>query len=144
MKALFLNLSILALLITSISCNSVNGKEEKKESETVQSETVQSEKVEAFYFHAIRRCATCEAVEEVAKSYIVENYTDKVSFVSINREEEENAKLVEKYEITGQTLLIVYGDKVVNLTTEAFMNARSNPDKLKELIKSTIDSFLAK
>lgn len=138
MKALFLNLSILALLITSIACNSVNGKEEKKESEIKQ-----SEKVEAFYFHATRRCATCEAVEEVAKGYIVENYTDKVSFVSINREDEESAKLVEKYEITGQTLLIVYGDKVVNLTTEAFMNARSNPDKLKELIKSTIDSFLA-
>lgn len=139
MKVLFLNLSILALLITSISCNSVNGKEEKKESEIIQ-----SEKVEAFYFHATRRCATCQAVEEVSKSYIVENYTDKVSFVSVNREEEENAKLVEKYEITGQTLLIVYGDKVVNLTTDAFMNARSNPDKLKELIKSTIEPFLAK
>lgn len=138
MKALFLNLSILALLITSVSCNSVNGKEEKKDSEIVQ-----SEKVEAFYFHATRRCATCEAVEKVAKSYIEENYTDKVSFVSVNREEDENAKLVEKYEIIGQTLLIVYGDKVVNLTTGAFMNARTNPDKLKELIKSTIDPFLA-
>lgn len=139
MKALFLNLSILALLITTISCNSVNGKEEKKDSEIIQ-----TEKVEAFYFHATRRCATCEAVEKVAKGYIEENYTDKVSFVSINREEEENAKLVEKYEITGQTLLIVNGDKVVNLTTDAFMNARTNPDKLKELIKSTIDPFLAK
>lgn len=138
MKALFLNLSILALLITSISCNSVNGKEEKKEPEVIQ-----NEKVEAFYFHATRRCATCEAVEKVTKDYIEENYTDKVSFVSVNREEEENAELVEKYEITGQTLLVVYGDKVVNLTTDAFMNARTNPDKLKEIIKSTIDPFLA-
>lgn len=138
MKTLLLNLSILALLITSISCNPANGKEEKKETEVTK-----SDKVEAIYFHATRRCATCEAVEEVAKSYITENYTDKVSFTSVNREEEENAKLVEKYEITGQTLLIVNGEKVVNLTTDAFMNARSNPDKLKELIKSTIDTFLA-
>lgn len=139
MNSIFLNLSIFILLVSSISCNSVEGKEEKKE-EVVAT----GDKVEVYYFHAVRRCATCEAVEKVSKEYIEENYASKVSFVSINREEEVNANLVAKYEITGQTLLIVSGENVVNLTTEAFLNARSNPEKLTEQIKSTIDSLLAK
>ena len=138
MKYIFSSLSILVLLVTSISCNSGTNKEEKSEAIITG-----SEKVEAYYFHATRRCATCEAVEGVSKAYIEENYNNEVSFVLINREEEENNALVEKYEITGQTLLIVSGEKVVDLTTEAFLNARSNPDKLKYLIKATIDPLLA-
>lgn len=98
--------------------------------------------VTAYYFHATRRCATCQAVEKVSKEYIENNYKGTVNFISINREEEQNKDLVEKYEIAGQTLLIVFGDEVVNLTTDAFMNARSNPEKLEEIIKSTIDSHL--
>jgi hypothetical protein len=36
----------------------------------------------------------------------------------------------------------VFDDEVVNLTTEAFMNARSNPEKLEEKIKTTIAEYL--
>jgi hypothetical protein len=96
----------------------------------------------AYYFHATRRCATCQAVEKVSKEYIEENYAGIVNFISINREEDQNKELVEKYEIAGQTLLLVFEDEVVNLTTDAFMNARSNPEKLEELIKTTIDERL--
>ncbi len=96
----------------------------------------------AYYFHATRRCATCQAVEKVSKEYIEANYEGIVNFISINREENQNKELVEKYEIAGQTLLIVFGDEVVNLTTDAFMNARSNPEKLEEIIKNTIDERL--
>ena len=38
--------------------------------------------------------------------------------------------------------LFVKGDQKVDLTTDGFMNARSNPDKLKEKIKETVDSLL--
>ena len=60
----------------------------------------------------------------------------------INREEEKNNPLIKKHKISGQTLLIICGEKVVNLTNEAFLNARTNPDKLKIKIKSTIDSMM--
>ena len=98
--------------------------------------------VTAYYFHATSRCVTCKAVEDVSKEAIKEYYGDKVSFVVINREENKDNPLVQKYEISGQTLLIVKGDKAVNLTNEAFLNARTNPDKLKNLIKSTIDAMI--
>ena len=98
--------------------------------------------VKAYYFHATRRCATCEAVEKVTKQTISEKYNGKVEFVSINREKAENEAMVEKYKVNAQTLLLVKGDKKVDLTSAAFMYARNKPEKLEAKLKSTIDSML--
>ncbi len=98
--------------------------------------------VKAYYFHATHRCATCKAVEAVSREAIKEFYGNKVTFESINSEKENDNPLIQKYKVSGQTLLIVNGKKQVNLTNEAFMYARTNPDKLKSKIKSTIDSML--
>lgn len=97
--------------------------------------------VKAYYFHATRRCATCQAVESVTKEALKAYYGEKVPFQSINREEDSKNALIEKYKISGQTLLVVNGDKVVNLTNDAFLNARTNPEKFKAKLKSTIDSM---
>ncbi|MFH1000224.1 MAG: nitrophenyl compound nitroreductase subunit ArsF family protein, partial [Bacteroidota bacterium] len=96
--------------------------------------------VKVYYFHATRRCETCLAVENVSIKAVEEYYGDKVFFESINRETDK--LLVNKYQISGQTLLIIKGDKKVDLTNDAFLNALSNPDKLKSKIKSTIDSMM--
>ncbi|MBU1013853.1 MAG: hypothetical protein KKG99_12695 [Bacteroidetes bacterium] len=109
---------------------------------TKSDQTQNVNQVKAYYFHANTRCVTCKAVEDVAKEAIEEYYGDKVSYVVINREEDKDNPLLKKYEISGQTLLIVKGEKAVNLTNEAFLNARTNPDKLKGKIKSTIDSMM--
>lgn len=101
-----------------------------------------TQNVKAYYFHANTRCVTCKAVEDVSKEVINEFYADKVSFEVFNREMDENKALVEKFQISGQTLIIVKGDKIVNLTNEAFLNAKNNPDKFKLKLKSTIDSLL--
>ncbi|MGQ1947580.1 nitrophenyl compound nitroreductase subunit ArsF family protein [Geofilum sp. OHC36d9] len=101
-----------------------------------------SSEVKAYYFHTTRRCATCQAVEKVSKEAIKEYYGDKVIFQSINSDEDKNNELVSKYKISGTALLIVNGDKTVNLTNDAFLNARNNPDKLKSKLKSTIDSMM--
>lgn len=97
--------------------------------------------VKAYYFHATRRCVTCQAVEKVTKEALKEHYGDQVAFLSIDREEDSENPLLEKYKVNGQTLLIVSGDKVKNLTNDAFLNARTNPDKFKAKLKSTIDSM---
>jgi len=98
--------------------------------------------VMAYYFHATRRCATCEAVEKVSRETLKEQYGDKVAFKSINREENKDNPLVKKYEINAQTLLIVKGDEKVDLTNKAFLNARSNPKKLQKDIITTVDKML--
>ena len=98
--------------------------------------------VKAYYFHATRRCATCQAVETVTKEALKEYYGGKVVFQSIDRDEDSKNPLIKKYKVSGQTLLIVNGDKAVNLTNDAFLNARTNPDKLKAKIKLTIDPMI--
>lgn len=99
------------------------------------------ENVKVYYFHGTRRCATCNAVEKVTREALNEYYQDKIEFQSINRELDKNMKMVRKYKISSSTLIIVNGDKVENITNEAFMNARSNPEKLKAKVKETIESI---
>lgn len=99
-------------------------------------------KVAAYYFHTSRRCETCKAVEAVSKEAAEEYSKAKVPFLSVDVEDESQQALVEKYKVSGQTLLIVGKGKTVDLTTDAFINARSNPDKLKAKIKETIDTML--
>lgn len=94
--------------------------------------------VKVYYFHNTRRCATCKAVESVTKEALKEYYNNKVPFESVNIEEKANKEFVKQYKVAGQTLLIVGKGKPQNITNVAFMNARSNPKKLKAKIKSII------
>ncbi len=105
-------------------------------------ETQKSGEVKAYYFYGNVRCVTCEAVEKVSKEAIAAYYGDKVTFESINREEEKNKTLVAKYKVSGTALIIDNGEKTVNLTNDAFLNARTKPEKLKSKLKSTIDSMM--
>lgn len=97
--------------------------------------------VEVYYFHATNRCVTCEAVEAVTKEALKQYYGDKIVLKPINRDEDKSNPLIKKHKIAGQTLLFLKGDKTVNLTNYAFMNARTNPDKLKKKIKETVDKM---
>lgn len=144
MRVLIFNLTIVTVLFSVVFCNSVAGNEGKKETKIIQ-----SEKVEVYYFHYTRRCVTCTTVENETKAALEELYAEemkneKVIFKAFNLDEASSEEIAEKLEISGQTLLVVAGDKKENLTTIAFMNAKSNPEKLREIIKSTIDSFLEK
>ncbi len=130
--------SILSLMIL-VGMVAVSAQNQNKE---IASSNQDETSVKAYYFHATNRCVTCKAVEAVSIEVINESYADKVSLKIFNREKDENKALVEKYQISGQTLLIVKGDKVINLTNEAFLNARSNPEKFKLKLKSTLDSLL--
>jgi len=131
----FLTITLIALSI-NFSCTAQANKTEKKET------TVQSENVEVFYFHYTRRCATCNAVEDVTKEAIEAYYDDDVFFVSYNLDETDGKEKAEEIGISGQTLIIVSGENKINITNEGFMNARTNPEKLKEIIKEKIDPLV--
>ncbi len=130
MKKLFIVLSLVIIAgIATLSAQNAETKQQKTD-------------VKVYYFHLTHRCATCQAVEAVAKESLNDLYGNKVLFESINIENEEDNPLIKKYKVSGQTLLIIKGDKVVDLTNQAFMNARTNPDKYKAKIKSTIDPII--
>lgn len=97
--------------------------------------------VKVLYFHFTRRCKTCNAVEDVAKQTVLELNNDEIDFADYNLDNASGKEQGKKYKVSGQTLLIVSGNKKVNITTNAFMYARSNPDKLKALIKDEIEKL---
>lgn len=153
MKKIAITLSLMLFIGLGMSfgqCNKSNdvlssnkGCCSKAKTEKCQSETeVADTDVMVYYFHATRRCATCESVEKVTKETLKEKYGEKVAFKSINREENKDNPLVKKYKINAQTLLVVKGEETVDLTTKAFLNAKSSPEKLEKDIIATVDKML--
>jgi hypothetical protein len=106
-----------------------------------------TKKIEVYYFHFTRRCMTCNNVEKVSKEAVEQQYADKVkagelTFKSINLDEKDGEAIGAKLKVEGQTLLIVSGDKRVDLTDKGFLYANNSPEKLKAEIKKAIDGML--
>ncbi len=125
------------LMIGSWSCNAQTSKKAGPKS------TV-SAKVEVYYFHFTRRCNTCLSVEENAKKAVELLYADKVktgeyTFTGINLDDENSKAIAEKLGIGGQTLLVVCGDKKIDITDKGFMNAH-DLEKMKEEIKNAVNN----
>ena len=132
---------VLLILPLFLSCNAQNTENKDQQA------SVKSEEISVYYFHFTRRCATCNAVEEQTNEILNELYADQVEsknivFKSLNLEESDSKEIAEKLGVSGQALLFVKGDQKIDLTTDGFMNARSNPEKLKEKIKKTVDGLL--
>ena len=136
MKAIKVLLLVLMAISLNIDCSAESNKKEGITNVT------KSEKVNVYYFHYTRRCMTCNAVESVSKKAITELYGDKVSFAGYNLDEKAGEAKGKEIGVSGQTLIIVAGEKKINLTNEGFMNAKSNPEKLKQIIKEKIDPLL--
>jgi hypothetical protein len=130
-------IALIMLLGIGLSCTANANKEENKKEEIRQAETV-----EVYYFHNTRRCATCKAVESVTKKAVETMENEKVSFTELNLEKPEGEKKAKELGISGQTLLIVCGDKKVNITQKGFMYARSKPEKLKEIVLEKVNELL--
>ncbi len=130
----FLIIAIVALSM-NFSCTAQANKNEKEET------TVKAENVEVFYFHYSRRCVTCTNVENFTRDIVYELYGDDVIFDAFNLEKADGKQKGNKLGISGQTLVIVKGDKKIDITAEGFMNTR-NPEKLKQIIKGKIDPLL--
>ena len=132
-KIIFLSYAIVLMMSSFMSTAQTSAK-------TTQTST--SAKVEAYYFHLTTRCVTCKAVEAEAKKDLEALYGAKVTFQAINIEDDANKAIVAKLKIEGQTLLLVKGDKKINLTNEGFLYARTNPEKFKSIIKDKVDGLL--
>ncbi|MDC1105892.1 nitrophenyl compound nitroreductase subunit ArsF family protein [Prolixibacteraceae bacterium] len=102
------------------------------------------DEIEILYFHFTQRCSTCLAIEQEVKKDIemeIEMNHKPYSFQSINIDNKDTKDIVEAYHIEGQTLLVIKGDKIVNLTDESFQYADYHPDKLAKLLLKTLESI---
>jgi len=127
---------LIAFSVTVISCQAQT---EKGKSST---SSAKSEKVEVYYFHYSQRCVTCKAVESVSQQAVSELDNNQVNFMAYNLDDQDGQEKGKQLNISGQTLLIVSGDTRLNLTNEGFLYARTDPEKLKSMIKEKIKPLL--
>ena len=140
MKNTVNTLLMLATFISIIACG-------KSTSQQKDESKVSAGTVEVYYFHYTRRCATCQAVENVTREALESNYAKeikdgKVVFKSVNLDEKSSEEIAAKYQVGMQTLLIVKGDQKNDMTDTGFKYARTEPDKLKQEIKNVIDKLI--
>jgi thiol-disulfide isomerase/thioredoxin len=109
---------------------------------TAKTQKEEKSKVDVYYFHTNTRCVTCKAVESEAQEDIKELFGKDVSFASYNLDEAAGEVKGKELGVNSQTLLVVKGDKKINLTNEGFLYARTNPDKFKEIINKKIRPLL--
>lgn len=104
-NALFLHsilITSLLLMATVAMCSAA---------ETNSSGSSAVEKVEVYHFHPTNGCRTCTAIGDYAEQTVKQYYsteleTKKMVFDHINFQEQKNADLVEKFEVTGSSLMI--------------------------------------
>lgn len=137
------NLAIFSLAFTMmLSCLSCSSQTNKK----TDTKSIASAKVEVYYFHFTRRCNTCIAVEENAKSAVESLYAAQVkkgeyTFKGLNLDDAGSKAIGEKLSVGGQTLLVVCGNKKIDITDKAFLNAH-DPEKMKTEIKNAVNKVL--
>ncbi|MFO7615393.1 MAG: nitrophenyl compound nitroreductase subunit ArsF family protein [Bacteroidales bacterium] len=103
--------------------------------------------IDVYYFHATRRCATCNAVEDQSQLALKNLYAQQlesgdIQFHSVNFEEADGKALADKFKVPGQALIVVKGESKTDLTSDGFMYARSAPAKLENSLKKAIDPLL--
>jgi hypothetical protein len=137
MKRSFSLLWIFILVVATTSCNA-----QTKEGGKVQ-ERVSIEEVSVAYFHFTRRCVTCKAIESESLKLIESLYPDqynagKITLLSYNLDESESEITARKFNVSGQSLLVIKGENVKDLTKEGFMYARTNPAKFHAELEKAI------
>ena len=142
MKQLLFSSLLLMLTFGSISCTAQDNKQTK-------SEITNNQTIEVYYFHFTRRCFTCNKVEEESKKALETLYSEEiqkgtVKFTSINLDDESSKAIAEKSKASGQGLLVIQGDTRIDLTSQGFMYATNNPEKLSQELKKAIDPLLSK
>lgn len=140
-QLIILSLAVLALT----ACGNRNN---KKAAENTGTETTvqvaDASAVYVYYFHGKQRCKTCIAVGNVSEKTVKDMYADNpnVKFIEVQTDDEANAALVEKYEVTWNALIIAKGGDNIEITKQAFASAVNNPENLTDLIKTEVDKRL--
>lgn len=134
--AIFMMISTAGHTMKSHKNESPSGNEFFSEGKTIQ----------VYYFHYTRRCATCNAVEDETKRALNEYFKKQIdegeiTFMSVNLEEEANSTLIDLYQVSGQSLILVCDDEKIDLTDKAFLNALTKPEKLRKLVKESVEKL---
>lgn len=108
-------------------------------------------KLKIVYFHSERRCPTCISIEDNTKK-VLNTYFAKelkegtITFVSLDVEDKQNIKMVEKYEAEGSSLYLTSvkskKENTTDFTNFAFSYSRNQSEKFMNGLKAEIEKNL--
>ena len=103
--------------------------------------------IQIVLFHLAQRCESCNAVEQETLSLLEQEYSEevhsgKVKFVPLNYQNAKGKEAAVFFQASGQTLFVVKGDSMADLTSAAFMYASTNPEVYREALRNTLDQYL--
>ena len=103
--------------------------------------------IQIVLFHLEQRCESCNAVENETRLLLEEEYEEevileKVRFIPLNFQSENGKKAAGLLQAAGQTLFVVKGDSITDLTSTAFMFASTHPEYYRENLRKALDKYL--
>lgn len=106
-----------------------------------------AEYIQIVLFHLAQRCESCMAVENETIRLLEEEYREAfasgvVRFVSLNYQSENGKQASELLKASGQTLFVIKGDSISNLTSPAFMYASTHPEYYREALRAALNQYL--
>ena len=140
MKQLIVTGLALVMMFFQLSCTGQTSQEQTNTESTITSQ------LGVYYFHFERRCSTCISVEENSKKAVEELYPEQVKtgeyfFKAVNLDEASGKEIGDNMGIGMQTLVVVFGDKKVDITGEGFMYV-DNYERLKSEVKKAVDKAI--
>lgn len=103
--------------------------------------------IQIVLFHLAQRCESCNAVEEETLGLLEQEYSGdvlsgKVKFVPLNFQNAKGKEAAGILQASGQTLFVIKGDSITDLTSAAFMYASTNPEVYREALRNALDQYL--
>lgn len=98
-------------------------------------------------FHLEQRCESCNAVEQETLSVLNGEFEDELAagtlkFLSFSFQSENGKKAAKHLKASGQSLYVVHGDSISNLTAPAFMFGMTHPERYRSALREELNKFV--
>jgi hypothetical protein len=106
-----------------------------------------AEYIQIVLFHLAQRCESCNAVERETIALLENEYGEalasgNVKFISLSVQSANGKKAARILQAAGQSLFVVYGDSVADLTGSAFIYASIRPEIYRDALRKALDFSL--
>jgi hypothetical protein len=106
-----------------------------------------ADNIQIVLFHLAQRCESCNAVEQETRDLLElefreEVLAEKIRFISLDFQTENGKRAASFLGASGQSLYVVRGARMENLTSAAFMYASTHPEYYHEALRKALDNFL--
>ena len=132
-------------VLAFMSCRTGSG--ETGSADTAMAFDPEADYIQVVLFHLAQRCESCMAVEQVTLSLLEEEFPEayrsgEVRFIPLSSQSKNGQEASRLMKASGQTLYVVKGDSISNLTSPAFMYAATHPEYYREALRNTLEKFL--